>query len=182
MLDESLNADDVKSAWLVWSRAAEAALADAYQLSGGLLPSRGLVVGRSNASFRVVRLGGHPVRKARGNVADAHDAADVLLYRDSSVAPLLDMKRSFKAVMELLDAMIRSGICLPRSLELSAQWDRILALGPLYPVALDDLNMNRGLGTGAFYHAASNVHRRLSDFIHAVVIHRRDEAIRGWWN
>ena len=31
---------------------------------------------------------------------------------------------------------------------------------------------------GAFHHAASGVHRRLSDFIHAVVVHRRDEAIR----
>ena len=29
-----------------------------------------------------------------------------------------------------------------------------------------------------FYHAASNVHRRLSK----VVVHRRDEAIRVWWN
>ena len=36
------------------------------------------------------------------------------------------------------------------------------------------------LWTGAFFHAASDVHRRLSDFIHLVVVHRRDEAIRGW--
>ena len=28
-----------------------------------------------------------------------------------------------------------------------------------------------------FYHAVSDVHRRLSDFIHAVVVHRREEAI-----
>ena len=43
----------------------------------GPLPSRGLVLGRGSASFRVVRLGGHQVRKARGNVADVHDAADI---------------------------------------------------------------------------------------------------------
>ena len=30
------------------------------------------------------------------------------------------------------------------------------------------------MGIGAFHHAVSNVHRRLSDFIHAVVVHRRD--------
>ena len=35
------------------------------------------------------------------------------------------------------------------------------------------------MGIGAFHHAASDVHRRLSDFIHAVVVHRRDEAISG---
>ena len=36
------------------------------------------------------------------------------------------------------------------------------------------------LDIGAFFHAASDVHRRPSDFIHQVVVHRRDEAIRGW--
>ena len=50
----------------MWSGAAEAALADRF--SGGPIPGRGLVLGRGSASFRVVRLGGHPVRKARGNV------------------------------------------------------------------------------------------------------------------
>ena len=64
-LSESLDADDVSSAWLVWSRAAETALADAYRFSGGPLPSRGLVLGRGSALFRVVRLGGHKVRKVR---------------------------------------------------------------------------------------------------------------------
>ena len=139
--------NDVSRAWAAWSGAVETALADAYRFSGGPLPSRGLVLGRGNASFRVVRLGGHKVRKARGNVADAHDA-DVFLYRDSSIAPLLDMRRRVKAVMELLDAMIRCGVSLSRSLELSAQWDRILAIGPLYPVTLADLQGVRGVWPG----------------------------------
>ena len=69
-LDESLDAGDVSRAWIVWSRAAESALIDAYRFSGGSLPSRGLVLGRGSAMFRVVQLGGHPVRKARDNVAD----------------------------------------------------------------------------------------------------------------
>ena len=41
-----------------------------------------------------------------------HDAADVFLYRDASLALLLDVRRRFKAVMDVLDAMIRSGISL----------------------------------------------------------------------
>ena len=126
-----------------------------------------------------MRLGGHPVRKTRGNVADAHGAADVFLYRDSSVAPLLDMRRRFEAVMDVLGAMIRSGISLSRSIELTAQWDRILALGPLYPVTFDDLYFDQGLGIGAYCRVVRDVYFRLSDFIHAVVVHRRDEAIRG---
>ena len=34
-------------------------------------------------------------------------------------------------------------------------------------------------GIGDFHCVVSNVHHRLSDFIHAVDVHRRDEAIRG---
>ena len=170
-LSESLDAGDVSRAWLVWSGAVEAALADAYRFSGGPLPSRGLVLGRRSASFRVVRLGGHKVRKARGNAADAHDAADVFLYRDSSIAPLLDMRRRFKAVMDVLDAMLRSGISFSRSVELTAQWDRILDAGPVYPVTFGDLGAGRGVGVGEFNRAVSDIHHRLSDFIHAVVVH-----------
>ena len=176
LLDESLVLDDVSLAWSVWSRAAESALADAFRFSGGPLPAKGLVLGRGSAVLRVAQLGGPRVRRARADVADALDASDVFLYCDSSVAPLLDMRRRFKAVMDLLDAMIRHGVSLSRSLELTAQRDKVLALGPMYLVTLDDLSFNRALGIGAFFLAASEVHRRLSDFIH------RDEAIRGWRN
>ena len=156
-LDESLSADDdVSGAWLVWSSAAEAALADAFRFSGGPL--------------------------ARANVADALHAAHVFLYRVSSIALLLDMRRRFKAVVGVVGAMIRFGISLSRSVELTVQWDRMLALGPLYPVTLDDLSVDLGMSIGAFFHVASDVHRRLSDFIHQVAVHRRDEAIRGWRN
>ena len=182
LFHESLDSDDVSLAWSVWSRAAESALADAFRFSGGPLPSRGLILGRGAAVLRLVQLGGPRVRRARANAADALDAADIFLCRDFSLAPLLDMRRRFKAVMDLLGAMIRYGVSLSRSVELTAQWDRILALGPMYPVILDDLSVGRALDIGAFFHAASDVHRRLSDFIHQVVVHRRDEAIRGWRN
>ena len=180
VLSESLDVGDVSQAWLVWSRAAETALADAYCFSGGPAPCQGLVLGRGMARFRRVRLGGHKVRKVRGNAVDVHYAADVFLFRDSSISPLLDMRRRFKAVMDVLDAMIRYGISLARSVELTAQWDRILANGPLYPVTLGDLDMVLGVGVGEFHRIVSDVHRRLSDFVHAIVVHRRDEAIRGW--
>ena len=111
-LDASLDAGDVSHAWLVWCGAAETALADAYRFCEGPIPSRGLVLGRGHALLGVVKLWDRRVRKARGNVSDAHDAADVFLYRDSSIAPLLDMGRRFKAVMCVLDAMIRFGISL----------------------------------------------------------------------
>ena len=163
-MSESLDIGDVS-----WSRAAETALADACCFSGGLAPCHGLVLGRGLARFRCVRLGGYKVRKVRCNAVDVHDAAEVFLYRDSSISPLLDMRRIFKAVIDVLDAMIRY--------ELTAQWDRILAMGPLCPDTLGDLDLVRGVGVGEFHRI--DVHRRLSDFVHAVVVHRRDEAIRG---
>ena len=52
----------------------------------------------------------------------------------------------------------------------------------MHPVTLDDLSVDQGMGIGAFFHAACGIHRRLSDFIHAVVVCRRDEAVRGWRN
>ena len=68
-LDGALEFGDVSHAWSIWSSAAEAALADAYQFSGGPVPDRGLVLGRG-ALVRTVRLGGPKVRKARRNFAD----------------------------------------------------------------------------------------------------------------
>ena len=149
-LDDSRNAGDVSRAWLVWSGAGEVALADAYRFSGGPVSTRGLVLGRASAFLRVVWLGGPLVKRVRSNAADAVDAADVFLYRDSSIATLLDMRRLSKAVMDVLDAMIRYGVSLSRSVELTAQWDKILAFGPLYPVTPDDLDVVRGLGIGDF--------------------------------
>ena len=71
-----------------------------------------------------LRLGGVVLRfAAREKIADAHESGDVFMYRDSSVAPLLDLGRRFKAVIDVLDATIRDGISLARSVELSAQWD-----------------------------------------------------------
>ena len=57
----------------MWSSVAETALADAYQFAGGPVPERGLIMGRGAARMRTVRLGGPEVRKARKNVADAHE-------------------------------------------------------------------------------------------------------------
>ena len=124
--DESLDAGDVSRAWLVWSSAAETAPAGAYRFAGGPVPEKGLIMGRCTA------------RKARRNAADAHEGGDVFMYRDSSPAPLLDLRRRIKAVMDVLDAMIRHGISLARSVELTAQWDKILRVGPVNPISWDD--------------------------------------------
>ena len=45
-LDGALDHGDVSRAWVFWSSAVEAALADAYRFAGGPVPDRGLVLGR----------------------------------------------------------------------------------------------------------------------------------------
>ena len=98
-LDEALRSGDVSRAWSVWSSAAEAALADAYQFAGGLIPDRGLVLGRDSFLVRTVRL-----RFVRHVGTLQIHGSDVFMYHDASTTLLLDLRRRFKAV----------GMCLMR--------------------------------------------------------------------
>ena len=72
----------------IWSPAAEAAFADAYQFSRGPVPDRGLVLGRGAFLVCTVRFGGPEVRKARRNFADPLEGGDVFMYHDASTAVL----------------------------------------------------------------------------------------------
>ena len=172
--------DDVSSAWAVWSSAAETALADAYCFSGSQVPDRGLVLGRGAARLRVVRLGGTKVRNVRSGAVDPADGGDIHLYRDSSIAPLMDLRRRLKVVFDLLCGVIRDGFSLARSFELTDQWSCIFSAGPLHPVTMDDLLSVQRSGLGWFREVVGDRHARLSDFLHKIVVHRRDEAIRSW--
>ena len=122
-LDESLAAGDVSRAWLLWSGAVETALVDAYQFSRGPLPSRVLFLAGG-----VLRFG------LSGLVVTRFGRFVVMLL----MPMMLLMFSCIVTVMNVLGAMIQYGVSLSRSEELTAQWDRILAAGPLYPVTLDD--------------------------------------------
>ena len=50
----------------------------------------------------------------------------------------------------------------------------ILAAAPLHPVTLNYFRAALGTGLGDCHHVVSGVHRRLSDFIQGVVVHRRE--------
>ena len=104
------------------------------------------------------------------NAAGVHEEREVFMYRDSSAAPLLELRRRIKAVMDVLDAMIRDGISLARSVGLTVQWDEILRVGPISPVTWEDLQSARSGGHGECRRVVGDLHCRL-------VVHRRDEAI-----
>ena len=72
------------------------------------MPDWGFRLGRGVARFNRVRLGGPKVRKARTRCAVPGDGAQVDLYRDSSIAPLVDLRRRFRAVLDTIGAIRRS--------------------------------------------------------------------------
>ena len=81
------------------------AFAGALRFAGGPVPDWGLVLGRGAFLIRTVRLGGLLKRPVRRNAADAREGEDVHLYRDSSAARMLDLRRRLKAIMDILEGM-----------------------------------------------------------------------------
>ena len=69
-------------------------------------------------------------------------------------------------------------VTLARSVELTAQWDSVLSPSHHHPGP----SFWPAAGIGEFLRLACDFHRRLSDFFHRVVVHRRDDAIREWRN
>ena len=49
--------------------------------------------------------------------------SEVSLYHDVSTAPLLDLSRRLKLVVDLLSALIGCGVSLAKSVELAVLWD-----------------------------------------------------------
>ena len=87
------------------------------------------------------------------------DGAQVDLDRDCSIAPLVDLRRTLGAVLCVVAAIGRSGFTMSRGLELTRQWDTIVAGGPKGTVAADAL-------------ARVRLHLDLDKFLQGVVGHR----------
>ena len=168
-LNDALQGGDVSQARLVWYHAAEvaeAALVDAYRLAGGPEPDRGVKLGRGAARFSV---GGPKMRSAHARCAGPGDSAQVDLYRDNSIVPLIDLRRR-----------LRSGYSLARGLELTRQWGKVLRCGPLGTVSEERLRTVSGLQLPGFGVEVGLTHDELHKFLHDIVVRRKDCAVRGW--
>ena len=118
---------------LVWC-GGDTALDVAICFVGGPVPDGGSGGGAGCGTISgMVRLFGPKVHKACNNDADPLDDADVFMYHDSFIAPLLDVGRRFKAVLDVLDGVIRAGVSLSGSVDLTVQWTCILRVGPFLP-------------------------------------------------
>ena len=58
----------------------------------------------------------------------------------------------------------------------------ILRTGLVSPITRGDLQLVQTGGIGEFRRFVGHLHGGLSDFVHVVVGHSRDEVIRGWRN
>ena len=179
-VDSAIASGDVSGAWLAWSNAAEGALVDAFCLAGGPVSERGFCLGRGLGCFNRVRLGGPKVRRVRARCSDPGDGALVDLYRDNSVAPLVDLRRRLRAVLDVIAAIGRSGFTVSRGLELTRQWGSIVAAGPQGHITAGDLTRISGLGLADMEASVVDLHQGLDSFLQRVVRSRRDKAILGW--
>ena len=101
---------------------------------------------------------------------------------DSSAAPVLDLRRKLKAILDLLDAIIRCGASLTRAVELSHLWDCVVRMGSLWSVSVEDYVAARSCGVGESRRLVAGLYDRVSTFIRGIVAHRRCVGITAWRN
>ena len=100
------------------------------------------------------------MRRVRASCSDPGDAALVDLYRDHSVAPLVDLRRRLRAVLDVVS----------RGLELTRQWDSKVA------ITADAVVRVAGLGLADMEASVVDLHQGLDGFLLFVI-----GGIRLFW-
>ena len=96
------------------------------------------------------------------------------------MAPLVDLRRRLRAVLDVIAAIGRSGFTVSRGLELTRQWDSIVACGLQGTITTDALVRVAGLGLADMDSSVVDLHQGLDVLLQRVVRNRRDKAILGW--
>ena len=94
-------AGDVSSAWSIWSFSAEVSLVRAFVGSGGPVPDSGFRLGRGDARFNYVPVGGPVVGRLRSDLGSG-DGQAVHLFKDSSVSMVIILRRRLGALLCLV--------------------------------------------------------------------------------
>ena len=177
---DALVGGDLHLARDCWSAAAERALASAFGMAGGPVPTQRLVLGRGRARVGVSSIGGKSIGRQRLDLVDPVDATEVHLYSSHSVASLLALKKRLRCVACLLLGIARDGFTLARCLELDKQLTCIVRHGP--GGCLDWMMLMSGPGAGLpeFGARVDAAIACIAEFVQRVVVHRKDFAIRGW--
>ena len=80
----------------------------------------------------------------------------------------------------VLDGIFRNGLTLSRDLELGAQWGAIVSAGPCGPLCSANLAVSPAVGLSSFGDHVRVLYDVVVDFLHKVVVSRKDVAVRGW--
>ena len=124
------------------------------------------------------KLGGFQLHKARPYRSDPKEAEDLAGLCIYSLAPVLRLRRRLKICIDIAASILVHGFTLAKNFEISQQWEKILADGPVGPVTRLEF-----LGAGGLqdYHAwVIALYGQVVDFIRKIVAHRRDHNIMAW--
>ena len=148
---------------------------DCFSVCWGPVPARDLVLGGGKVRFRTARLGGAIVRSVRRS--DTRDGCvdDVSLHRDSSAAPVLDLRRNLRAILDLLDSFVGWCASLARDVQLLHLWDSVVRQGSVH-VQENDAARFCGVGESRRFVG------RVSAFVKGLVAYRRSAGIAAWRN
>ena len=134
---------------------------------------------RGAARFRYVPIGGLVVGKLRSDLGSG-DGQAVHLFKDASVSRVTILRRRLGCVLSVLDGIFRNGLTLSRDLELGAQWGSNVSGGPCGLLCSANLAVSLAVGLSSCGDHVRVLYDVVVDFLHKVVVSRRDVAVRGW--
>ena len=102
-----------------------------------------------------------------------------IFLKDASVSRVIVLRRRLGCVQSVLDGIFRNGLTLSRDLELGAQWDAIVSAGPCGPLCSANLAVSPAVGLSSFGDHVRVLYDVVVDFLHKVVVSRKDVAVRG---
>ena len=108
------------------------------------------------------------------------DGQAVHLFKDSSVSRVIILRRRLGCVLSVLHGIFRDGLTLSRDLELSTQWGAVVSAGPCGPLCSANLAVSPAVGLSSFGDHVRVLYDVVVDFLHEVVVCRRDVAVRSW--
>ena len=168
-LTEAIQDSDPTFARRVWS--AEDALWDAHRLAGGIKPPNGAMrKGSGTLKLLKTKIGRPKICTFRGRFGDNEDCKLVHLYRDKSLAPVLDQRRRLRAVCGVAKSIRDNGFSITQGLQLSKQLSRVLQAGPVGPlVQVGFQEVGDRDQVERLFEWALLLHSDLSDFLRKIV-------------
>ena len=124
---------DVDLSWSVWCKAAEAGLLTAFKAAEAPFPQGDPAFWVGRAAVRTRKVGGRaPGWLQRSAKADAVDSSSCHAFINSSLAPVVLLRRRLQSVGDVLQGMRKDGFSTARWQALMLRWAAVCRQGPHY--------------------------------------------------